>query len=226
MHQAEAALVLDHAAIEAAKLNLGYTEITAPFAGRLGRNQAAKGALVGPATGALNTLIELDPIYVAFNPSESDLADIATARAAGKVDAEISVAGKPDAIRKGELTFLDNTVDKATGTIAARVTIANPDFALLPGQYVRVRLHIGDDPDAFMAPQTALGSNQMGKFVYVVGAGDKAELRLLTLGPIDGDFVSVTKGLTEGERVIVGNLQKIGPGSPIKPLPQEKMRSP
>jgi membrane fusion protein, multidrug efflux system len=226
MHQAEAALVLDHAAIEAAKLNLGYTEITAPFAGRLGRNQAAKGALVGPATGALNTLIELDPIYVAFNPSESDLADIATARAAGKVDAEISVAGKPDAIRKGELTFLDNTVDKATGTIAARVTIANPDFALLPGQYVRVRLHIGDDPDAFMAPQTALGSNQMGKFVYVVGAGDKAELRLLTLGPIDGDFVSVTKGLTEGERVIVGNLQKIGPGSPIKPLLQEKMRSP
>ena len=219
MHQAEAALVLDHAAIEAAKLNLGYTEIRAPFAGRLGRNQAAKGALVGPATGALNTLVELDPIYVTFNPSESDLAEITAARAAGKVDAEISLAGKPDAIRKGELTFLDNVVDKATGTIAARVTIANPDFALLPGQYVRVRLHIRDEPDAFMAPQTALGSNQMGKFVYVVGAGDKAELRLLTLGPMDGDLVSVAKGLSEGDRIIVGNLQKIGPGSPVQPLP-------
>jgi membrane fusion protein, multidrug efflux system len=219
MHQVEAALVLDHAAIEAAKLNLGYTEIRAPFAGRLGRNQAAKGALVGPASGALNTLIELDPIYVTFNPSESDLVEITTARAAGKVDAEISLAGKPDAIRKGELTFLDNTVDKATGTIAARVTIANPDFALLPGQYVRVRLHIRDEPDAFMAPQTALGSNQMGKFVYVVGADKKAELRLLTLGPMDGDLVSVTKGLSEGDRIIVGNLQKIGPGSPVKPLP-------
>jgi membrane fusion protein, multidrug efflux system len=222
MHQVEAALVLDHAAIEAAKLNLGYTEIRAPFAGRLGRNQAAKGALVGPASGALNTLVELDPIYVTFNPSESDLVEIATARAAGKVDAEISLAGKPDAIRKGTLTFLDNTVDKATGTIAARVTIANPDFTLLPGQYVRVRLHIRDEPDAFMAPQTALGSSQMGKFVYVVGAGDKAEMRLLTLGPMDGELVSVTKGLSEGERVIVGNLQKIGPGSPVKPLPQEQ----
>jgi membrane fusion protein, multidrug efflux system len=117
-------------------------------------------------------------------------------------------------------------VDKATGTIAARVTIANPDFALLPGQYVRVRLHIRDEPDAFMAPQTALGSNQMGKFVYVVGAGDKAELRLLTLGPMDGDLVSVTKGLSEGERVIVGNLQKIGPGSPVKPLPTEQKPNP
>jgi membrane fusion protein, multidrug efflux system len=219
MHQVEAALVLDHAAIEAAKLNLGYTEIRAPFAGRLGRNQAAKGALVGPASGALNTLVELDPIYVTFNPSESDLIEITTARAAGKVDAEISLAGKPDAIRKGVLTFLDNTVDKATGTIAARVTIANPDFALLPGQYVRVRLHIRDEPDALMAPQTALGSNQMGKFVYVVGAGDKAEQRLLTLGPMDGDLVRVTNGLTEGDRIIVGNLQKIGPGSPVQPLP-------
>ncbi len=122
-----------------------------------------------------------------FNPSESDLVEITKARAAGKVDAEISLAGT-DTIRKGELTFLDNSVDKATGTIAARVTIANPDFVLLPGQYVRVRLHIRDEPDAFMAPQTALGSNQMGKFVYVVGAGDKAEQRLLTLGPMDGDL--------------------------------------
>ena len=86
---------LDRAAIEAAKLNLGYTEIRAPFAGRLGRNQAAKGALVGPASGPLNTLVQLDPIYVTFNPSESDLVEIATARAAGKVDAEISLAGEP-----------------------------------------------------------------------------------------------------------------------------------
>jgi membrane fusion protein, multidrug efflux system len=226
MHQAEAALVADRAAIETAKLNLSYAEITAPFSGRLGRNQAAKGALVGPASGALNTLVQLDPIYVAFNPSESDLVEITGARAAGQIDAEISLADKPDAIRKGELTFLDNTVDKATGTIAARVTIANPDFALLPGQYVRVRLHIRDQPDAVMAPQTALGSNQMGKFVYVVSADDKAELRLLTLGPMDGDLVSVVKGLREGEHIIVGNLQKIGPGSPVKPLPQEQKANP
>jgi membrane fusion protein, multidrug efflux system len=226
MHQAEAALVADRAAIETAKLNLSYAEITAPFPGRLGRNQAARGALVGPASGPLNTLVQLDPIYVTFNPSESDLVEITKARAAGQIDAEISLADQSDSVYKGELTFLDNVVDKATGTIAARVTIANPDFTLLPGQYVRVRLHIRDEPDAFMAPQTALGSNQMGKFVYVVGAGDKAEQRLLTLGPMDGDLVSVTKGLREGDRVIVGNLQKIAPGSPVKPLPQEQKPNP
>jgi membrane fusion protein, multidrug efflux system len=224
MHQAEAALVADRAAIETAKLNLSYAEITAPFSGRLGRNQAAKGALVGPASGPLNTLVQLDPIYVTFNPSESDLVEITHARASGEIAAEVSLADTPNSVHKGELTFLDNVVDKATGTIAARVTIANPDFTLLPGQYVRVRLHIRDEPDAFMAPQTALGSNQMGKFVYVVGAGDKAELRLLTLGPMDGDLVSVTKGLSEGDRVIVGNLQKIGPGSPVKPLPQQEQK--
>ncbi len=94
MHQAEAALAVDQAAAEAARLNLGYAEIRAPFAGRLGRNQAAKGALVGPASGPLNTLVQLDPIYVSFNPSESELAEIAKARAAGKVEAEISLAGR------------------------------------------------------------------------------------------------------------------------------------
>jgi multidrug efflux system membrane fusion protein len=226
MRQAEAALVLDHASIEAAKLNLGYTEITAPFSGRLGRNMTAKGSLVGSTTGPLNNLVQLDPIYVTFNPSESELADIVTARASGDVKAEISVAGQPQLTRKGELTFLDNGIDKATGTIVARVTIANTDFLLLPGQYVRVRLHLRDEPNALMAPMAALGSSQTGKFVYVVGEGERAELRPLTLGPMDGELVSVVKGLNEGDRVIVGNLQKIGPGSPVKPLPQEQKPAP
>ena len=129
-------------------------------------------------------------------------------------------------MRKGELSFIDNAVDKATGTISARVTIANPDFALLPGEYVRVRLHIRDEPDALMAPQAALGSSQMGKFVYVVGAGDKAEQRLVTLGPSDGGLVSVVSGLKQDDRIIVGNLQKIGPGSPIQPLPSDAKAKP
>lgn len=219
MRGAEAALTLDKAAIEAAELNLGYAEIRAPFAGRLGRNQAAKGALVGPATGALNTLMQLDPVYVAFNPSETELAEIRAAQASGKVEAEVSNPGEPNLIRKGELTFLDNVIDRATGTIAARVTLANADSALLPGQYVRVRLLLRDEPNALMAPAVAIGSNQMGKFVYVVGNGDKAELRQLELGPSAGELVNVVHGLSEGERVIVGNLQKIGPGSPVKPLP-------
>jgi membrane fusion protein, multidrug efflux system len=134
MHQVEAQLVLDRAAIEAAKLNLGYTEIRAPFSGRLGRNQAAKGALVGSASGALNTLVELDPIYVAFNPSESDLVEIAKARAAGKVEAEISVAGKADAIRHGELTFrlrLDRTRWASSSMSLAKATRPSSAFSRL-----------------------------------------------------------------------------------------------
>lgn len=218
MRQAEAALAVDRAAIETARLNLSYATIQAPFAGRLGRNQAAKGALVGPSSGPLNTLVQLDPIYVTFNPSETELGEIAAARAAGQAEAEIVVGDGAGATRKGDLTFLDNTIDKSTGTITARVTIANPDFTLLPGQYVHVRLHVKDAPDALMTPQTAVGSNQMGKYVYVVGAGDKAEMRLVTVGPSDGPLVSVVSGLKEGDRVIVGNLQKIGPGSPVQPL--------
>ncbi len=219
MRVAEAALTLDQASIDAAQLNLGYTEIRAPFAGRMGRNQAAQGALVGPATGPLNTLVQLDPVYITINPSETELAAIEKARSQGKVEAEVTAPGDTSPARKGELTFLDNIIDRATGTIVARVTIDNPDFALRPGQYVRVRLLLRDEPDALMAPMTALGSNQMGKFVYVVGEGDKAEMRPLELGPSDGALISVTKGLSEGDRVIVGNLQKIGPGSPVKALP-------
>jgi multidrug efflux system membrane fusion protein len=225
MRQAEAALAMDRASTRTAELNLSYTEIRAPFAGRMGRNQAAKGALVGPASGALNTLVELDPIYVTFNPSESELVEIQQTRSAGKVDADVTVSGASGLTFKGELTFLDNVVDKATGTITARVTVANPDFVLLPGQYVRVRLHIKDVPDALMAPQAALGSSQMGKYLYVVGAGDKAEMRLVTLGPQDGELVNVVKGVGEGDKIIVGNLQKIGPGSPVQPLPAKPQQS-
>jgi len=226
MRVAEAALALDQAALEAATLNLSYAEIRAPFSGRLGRNLAAKGALVGPATGALNTLVQLDPVYVTFNPSESELTEIERARASGTVEAEVSTPGESSITRKGKLSFLDNVIDRSTGTIIARVTIENHDFALLPGQYVRVRLLIRNEPDALMAPVAALGSNQMGKYVYVVGQGDKAEMRPLELGPNDGPLVSVRKGLSEGDRVIVGNLQKIGPGSPVQALPAEKKAGP
>jgi membrane fusion protein, multidrug efflux system len=216
--QAEAALAMDKAAIRMAELNLSYTEIRAPFSGRLGRHQASVGTLVSPAAGtALNTLVQLDPIYVAFNPSETDLTAIYKARETGTVEAEILLPGETEAHHKGELTFLDNVVDRGTGTIIARATIKNEDFALLPGQYVRVRLHVGEEPDALMVPQAALGSSQLGKYVYVIGKGDTVEQRLVSLGATDGDLVTVLKGLSEGDQVIAGNLQKIAPGVPVKP---------
>ena len=128
--------------------------------------------------------------------------------------------------QRGELTFLDNDVDRSTGTITARATIANPDFSLLPGQYVRVRLRVKEVPDALMVPQIAIGSSQLGKYVYVVGEGSKAAMRPVTLGPTDGDLVNVVGGVVEGDQVITGNLQKIGPGSPVQPMPAKPQSGP
>jgi RND family efflux transporter MFP subunit len=127
---------------------------------------------------------------------------------------KVSLPDDASADYSGELTFIDNGVDRATGTITARATVPNPKFTLLPGQYVRVRLHVRDEPDALLVPQIVLGSSQLGKYVYVVGPDSKAEQKIVTLGPTEGDSVSVT-GLAENDRVITGNLQKIGPGSPV-----------
>lgn len=214
--QAEAAVTMAQAAIRVAEINLGYTHIRAPFAGRMGRNQAPIGMLVSAAGSVLNTLVQLDPIYVTFNASESDLLEIQKARRSGKVEAGILLPGETEAHHKGELTFINNAVDRATGTIIGRATIANSDFSLLPGQYVRVRLHIRDEADALMVPQTALGSSQLGKYVYIANDG-KVDQRFVTLGATDGNLVVVNKGVREGDQVIVGNLQKIGPGMPVQP---------
>ena len=92
------------------------------------------------------------------------------------------------------------------------------DLILLPGQYVRVRLAIREEPNALLVPQTALGSSQLGKYVYVVGDDSKAAQRIVSLGPVDGELV-VVKGVSENDQIISGNLQKIGPGAPVKPLP-------
>jgi len=215
--QGEATVVAGKAAIQAAEINLGYTVIKAPFDGRLGRNQAPVGTLINVGGAALNTLMQISPIYVTFAPSEAELVLIQKAKAEGPVTAEVTVPGDQGPPRKGELTFLDNQVDHTTGTIIARATIANEDLSLLPGQYVNIRLLVGERPDSLMVPQVALGSNQLGKFVYVVDQG-KVGMRLVDLGPTEGSLISVTKGIAEGDQIISGNLQKIGPGMPVTPM--------
>ncbi|MBS0269236.1 MAG: efflux RND transporter periplasmic adaptor subunit [Proteobacteria bacterium] len=217
LRQADAAITIDDAAIRTAELNLGYTEIRAPFAGRLGKNQAPLGALISAGGGPLNTLVQIDPIYVTFNPSEAELPAIQKVRASGATAAEIFVPGNDKPLHRGTITFIDNTIDRLTGTLTARATIANADRTLLPGQYVRIRIHAGEDANALMVPQTALGSSQLGKYVYVVGDKNIAQQKLVTPGPADGDLISVV-GVDEKDLIITGNLQKIGPGSPVQPL--------
>lgn len=219
MRQGEASLAMSRAAEYTAELNLRNTEIRAPFAGRLGRNQAPVGALIASSAGTpLNTLVQLSPIYVTFNPSETELAEIQKAFANGTVDTEVFVPGSGQEPRKGRLTFIDNAVERNTGTVVARATIENADFSLLPGQYVRIRLHLRELPDALMVPQTALGSSQFGRYVYVIGKDNLVEQRIVSLGPANGPLVSLTSGVAEGDQIISGNLQKIFPGAPVTPI--------
>jgi multidrug efflux system membrane fusion protein len=226
MRQGEASLAMSRAAVQTAELNLRNTEIRAPFAGRLGRHQAPEGTLIASSAGTpLNNLVQLSPIYVTFNPSENELIEIQQAFAKGAVETEVIVPGSEDAPRRGTLTFIGNSVERNTGTIAARATIENADLSLLPGQYVRIRLHIKELPDALMVPQTALGSSQFGRYVYVIGKDNVVEQRMVSLGPESGDMVSLTSGVNEGDRIISGNLQKIFPGAPVQPIGEGAQKS-
>ena len=162
--------------------------------------------------------MQLDPIYATFNPPDTDLREIQEAYAKGPLAAEVVIPADNSRRYQGKLTFLDNTVSRSTGTITARATIENPDHTLLPGQFVHVLLHISDRPDTLLVPQTAVGSSQLGNYVYVVGDGNKVEQRYVTLGPADGALIAVTKGVALGQRVAVGNLLRIGPGVVVKPV--------
>lgn len=214
--QGQASVATNTAAMQAAALNLSRTEIRAPFAGRISRSQVFEGSLISIAGATLNTLVQLDPILVSFNPAEANLGLINQVRARAPIETTVATGGgAPD--HAGPLTFIDNQVDRTTGTILVRATIANPDRALLPGQYVTARLHLGDWDGALLVPQTAVGASQIGRTLMIVGEGDKVEQRVVKLGDTYDDLVVVTDGLKAGERVITGQLQKLKPGVPVKP---------
>ena len=223
--QDEAALAADQAAIELAQINLKHTQIRAPFAGRLSYARAHEGALITTAGAPMNTLVQLDPIYATFNPPDTDLPEIQKYQAKGSIPAEIIVGEGTTRHYQGRLTFLDNNVDRSTGTITARATIDNPDRTLLPGQFVRVRLHVADQPNTLLVPQAAVGSSQLGKYLYVVGKGNMVEQRYVTLGPQYGTLVAVQKGVNAGELVVTGNLLRVGPGTVVKTtvVPQQQV---
>lgn len=221
LRQSQATLAADTAAIQTAKLNLGWTEIRAPFAGRLGHSRVHEGTLIAAAGTPLNTLVQLDPIYVSFAPSETDLAKLQRYRTGEAIPAEVTVPDDGDERYDGTLTFLNNTVDSKTGTVMARTTIANPHHTLLPGEFVDVRLRVGNRANTLLVPQAALGSDQFGKYVYVAEQGRAAQ-RMVTIGANYGDMVVITKGLAPHDEVIVGNLQKIASGTPVRPIPKRE----
>jgi membrane fusion protein (multidrug efflux system) len=223
--QAQANVQAQKAAVEQAKINLAYTRVFAPISGHIGKSSVTPGALVtaGQAT-ALATVQNLDKIYVDVTQSSADLLKLRHQLAAGTVGGPTSAKvtltledGSTYPI-EGTLAFSDITVDEGTGSVGLRAVFANPKRALLPGMYVRARISNGVAQDGILAPQPAISRDPKGvPTAYVVGAGDKAELRQLAVAQTVGDKWLVTSGLKPGDRLIVEGLQKVHPNDVVKP---------
>ena len=211
------------AALQRTRLDLDYTKITAPFAGRIGRATYDIGNLVGPDSGVLATLVDLDPIYVTFPVSERDLLTAMQARRTvdgvqSSVVPRLRLSTGDMYDHDGRIEFLDNRVDPTTGTVAVRAQFANPDQLLLPGQFVTVVLSAGTAETRAVIPQAAVQENQAGRFVLVVGDDDRVDARQVVAGQRLGTDWVIEDGLEEGELVVVEGLQKVRPGARVRPV--------
>jgi membrane fusion protein (multidrug efflux system) len=216
------------AQVQTARINLGYATITAPISGRASRMRVLEGALVGQDEATLLTTIEqVDPIFVFFDQPASDFERLQRAQATGAVTlaqgnlAEVRLLRADGSLyeEKGTLDFSDYSVNPTTGAVAFRGKVANPGRVLLPGMYVNVRLSVGTLNKGYRVPQLAVQRDGQGPYVLVVGAdGMVAQKRVETASVVGNDWV-ISGGLADGDQVIVNNLQKIGPGMPVKVKP-------
>jgi membrane fusion protein (multidrug efflux system) len=198
------------------KLELSYTEITAPFAGVVGLSAADVGALVGPDTGPLTTLTRLDPITVTFPVATALLLDYREAVQRGAASRASTAGltlpnGKPYPLI-GDVDFVSAHVAQGTDTVLVRALFGNPDGVLLDGALVGVTLEARDPEKVLTVPQQAVGRDQGGAFVLVVGTDAKVELRRVQIGKIDQGRAVITAGLAEGENVITDGVNKVRPG--------------
>ena len=219
--QGEALILARKAELEQAQLNLGYTEIAAPISGRIGRAQATEGNLVGPETGELAYLVELDPIYVTFAVTESDLMNARQLLIKEGIDLRekfIPSLRLPNGELydiKGQIDFVDNEVDPTTGTVTARCVFDNPNKLILPGQFVTVVLERDAPVDELVVPQVAVLEDQAGRYVLIADEENKVEQRRITTGTRYGSDWVVKEGVAENDRVLVYGLQKVQPGMTV-----------
>jgi len=212
----EAQVQAAEAAVESAKLNLDYCTIRSPIDGRAGARLVDVGNIVQANTTALLSIQRIDPIYADFTVTEQDLPRVRQQMSRGELKAQVRIPSDTQtAARSGELTFLDNAVQNATGTINLRATIANADHHFWPGEFVNVRLILATEANAVLIPNEATQVSQQGPFVYVVHADNTAELRPVTLGQRQGDDVVVTSGVNVGEHVVLTGQLAIIPGGRV-----------
>jgi len=227
-HEAAASLRSAEAALQSAELDLGYTEIRAPIAGRIGKHQVTVGNLVAAGAGSpvLSTLVSVDPIYVGFDVNEEDVARILSElpsgatgeRATENIPVEVETEGDSAPIR-GHLQFIDNRVDTASGTVQLRAVFDNPDGLLLPGQFVRVRIGQPKPEPQLLISERAVGTDQDKKFVLVVDPQNKLDYRQIVLGDWADGLRIVRTGLKPGDRIVVNGLQHVRPGAVVAPEP-------
>lgn len=223
--QAAANVAAQKAAVDAARINLGYTRVLAPISGRIGKSTVTPGALVTASqAAALATVQDTSRVYVDLTQSSAELLklqrDLATGSVGRSGSAQVTLKLEDGSTypTPGKLEFSDVTVDPATGSVGLRATFANPNGVLLPGMYVRAALSSGTANNAMLIPQPAVSRDPKGNAtVMVVGAKNLAEPRPITVRQMVGDKWLVTSGLKPGDQVIVEGLQKVRPGAPVKP---------
>jgi RND family efflux transporter MFP subunit len=213
-----------------AEVNYGYTKVTAPFDGIVSAHLVSVGELVGVASPTqLATIVALDPIYVNFNVNEQDVLRVrAEARRRGMTPSELtslpievglqSENGYP---HKGKLDYASATVNQSTGTLAVRGVLANADRVLLPGYFVRVRVPFGEEAKALLVPDTALGSDQSGRYLLVVNGDNVVEQRKVQTGPLEGELRVIENGLKPDDRVVIAGLLRAIPGQKVDPQLQK-----
>ncbi len=231
--EAGANLKAAEAALQTAQLNLDYTQVRAPIAGRVGKIAVTVGNLVaaGSSSPALTTLVSVDPIYASFSANEQTVTQaLAELPATGgavppveQIPVQIGTASDDGTPIKGKLQLIDNEVDAASGTVSVRAVFGNGGGRLIPGQFVRVRMGQPKAETKLLISERAIGTDQDKKFVFVVGADNKVEYRPVSLGDTSDGLRIITSGLNAGDRIIVNGLQRVRPGAVVDPKPEEKV---
>lgn len=216
LESAKATVNADKAAVEQAKLNLGYCLIPSPIDGRTGSLQVKVGTLIkAQADTAMVTVNQIYPTYVTFSVPEDQLAAIRRAMAARPLEVEAYVPNDSDPAR-GQLSFIDNTVDSATGVIKLKATFANKERKLWPGQFVNVVLTLGEEEHVIVVPTEAVQTGQQGQYAFVVKPDHTVEMRPLTVGRTLEREVVVAKGISPGDTVVTDGQLRLGPGFPVE----------
>ena len=205
----------DRAAVENSRLQLSYCTIKSPINGRAGSVLINAGNVIKANDLALTTINQIVPIYVAFSLPEQNLADIKKYTARGELQVEAIIPGDEKPVR-GELTFIDNAVDRTTGTIKLKGTFKNLDKRLWPGQFVEVILTLTTERDRVIVPSQAVQTGQQGQYVYVIKEDMTADLRVVTPGRNYQTWTIIEKGMTAGEMVVTDGQLRLVPGAKVE----------